>query len=90
MPANLLIAAGTRAHCGLRWGIPSMLLAIPYLLAAYWCVSTIEARQPRLAQPIGRAVRVELDRADPRRTDHVILLIRARVREAIATRRRSN
>ncbi len=41
-PTNLLIAA-TRTRRGLRWGIPAMLLAIPYLLAAYWCVTTIKA-----------------------------------------------
>ncbi|MFC7789391.1 sulfate permease [Microbacterium sp. MAHUQ-60] len=44
-PTNLLIAA-TRTRRGLRWGIPAMLLAIPYLLAAYWCVTTIEAGGP--------------------------------------------
>ncbi|QEA30061.1 sulfate permease [Microbacterium sp. CBA3102] len=44
-PTNLLIAA-TRTRRGLRWGIPVMLLAIPYLLAAYWCVTTIEAGGP--------------------------------------------
>ena len=44
-PTNLLIAAA-RTRRGLRWGIPAMLLAIPYLLAAYWCVTTIEAGGP--------------------------------------------
>lgn len=44
-PTNLLLAA-TRTRRGLRWGIPAMLLAIPYLLAAHWCVTTIEAGGP--------------------------------------------
>lgn len=44
-PTNLIIAA-TRTRRGLRWGIPAMLLAIPYSLAAYWCVTTIEAGGP--------------------------------------------
>ena len=44
-PTNLLIAA-TRTRRGLRWGIPAMLLAIPYFLAAHWCVTTIEAGGP--------------------------------------------
>ena len=44
-PTNLLIAA-TRTRRGLRWGIHMMLLAIPYLLAAYWCVTAIEAGSP--------------------------------------------
>jgi hypothetical protein len=44
-PTNLLVAA-TRTRRGLRWGIPAILLAIPYLLVAYWCVSTIESGGP--------------------------------------------
>lgn len=44
-PTNLLIAA-TRTRRVLRWGIPAMLLAIPYLLAAYWRVTTIENSGP--------------------------------------------
>lgn len=44
-PTNLLIAA-TRTRRGLRWGLPAMLLAIPYLFAAHWCVTTIEAGGP--------------------------------------------
>lgn len=44
-PTNLLVAA-TRTRRGLRWGIPAMLLAVPYLLVAYWCVSTIESGGP--------------------------------------------
>jgi hypothetical protein len=44
-PTNLLIAA-TRTRRGLRWGIPSMLLAAPYLLAVHWCVTTIESGGP--------------------------------------------
>lgn len=44
-PTNLLIAA-TRTRRGLGWGIPAMLLAIPHLLAAYWCVTAIKAGGP--------------------------------------------
>ena len=44
-PTNLVIAA-TRTRRGLRWGIPAMFLAIPYLLVAYWCVVTIRAGGP--------------------------------------------
>lgn len=44
-PTNLLIAA-TRTRRGLRWGLPAMLLAIPYLLVVHWCVRTIEAGGP--------------------------------------------
>ena len=41
-----ILSAATRTRRGLRWGIPVMLLAIPYLLAAYWGVTTIEAGGP--------------------------------------------
>jgi hypothetical protein len=44
-PTNILIAA-TRTRRGLRWGIPAMLLAIPYFLASHWCVTAIEAGGP--------------------------------------------
>ena len=44
-PTNLLIAV-TRARRGLKWGIPAMLAAIPYFLAAQWCVTTIENGGP--------------------------------------------
>ena len=45
MPTNRLLDA-IRSRRGLKWGIPAMLLAIPYLLAAYWCVTTIENGGP--------------------------------------------
>jgi hypothetical protein len=44
-PTNLIIAA-TRTRRGMRRGIPSMLLAAPYLPAAHWCVTTIENGGP--------------------------------------------
>ena len=44
-PTNLLIAA-TRTRRGLRWGIPAIFAAVPYFLAAQWCVTTIEHGGP--------------------------------------------
>ncbi|WP_196482703.1 sulfate permease, partial [Propionibacterium freudenreichii] len=40
MPTNILLDAIRTRH-GLRWGIPAMLLAAPYLLAASICTNLI-------------------------------------------------
>ena len=44
-PTNLLIAA-TRPRRGLGWGIPAMLLAVPYWFVASWCMTTIDSGGP--------------------------------------------
>lgn len=44
-PTNLLIAA-TRTRRGLCWGIPAMLLAVPYWFVASWCITTIDSGGP--------------------------------------------
>ena len=40
MPTNILLDL-IRTRSGLKWGIPAMLLAAPYLLAASVCTSLI-------------------------------------------------
>lgn len=45
MPTNRLLDA-IRTRRGLKWGIPAMLLAIPYLLAAAVCRGLIEDGGP--------------------------------------------
>lgn len=45
MPTNILLDA-IRTRRGLSWGIPAMLLAAPYLLAANICVNLIEDGGP--------------------------------------------
>ena len=45
MPTNILLDA-IRTRRGLRWGIPGMLLAIPYLLIANLCVQALADRGP--------------------------------------------
>lgn len=85
-PTNLLIAA-TRTRRGLRWGIPAMLPAIPYLLVAHWCVTTIEAGGPgwlNLLVLLCAWNSIKLTLNGP---ITVILLIRARIQEAVARRR---
>ncbi|MAP63889.1 MAG: sulfate permease [Microbacterium sp.] len=46
MPTNILLDA-IRTRRGLRWGVPAMLLAIPYLLAASVCTALIDGGAPR-------------------------------------------
>lgn len=45
MPTNIALDA-IRTRRGLRWGIPAMLLAVPYFLAAYYCLTLIEDSGP--------------------------------------------
>lgn len=47
MPTNILIDA-IRTRRGLKWGIPAMLLAIPYLLAAKLCTELLADGGPDL------------------------------------------
>ena len=84
-PTNLLIAA-TRTRRGLRWGIPAMLAASPYLLAAHWCATTIETGGPgwlNLVLLLCAWNSIKLTLNGPMT---VILLIRARIREAVTCR----
>lgn len=45
MPTNIALDA-IRTRRGLKWGIPAMLLAVPYFLAANYCLMLIEGGGP--------------------------------------------
>ncbi len=45
MPSNV-IADLVRTRRGLKWGIPAMLFAVPYLGVAYWCTTLLDAGGP--------------------------------------------
>lgn len=45
MPTNILLDA-IRSRRGLKWGVPVMLLAVPYLLAASICTNLIANGAP--------------------------------------------
>ena len=45
MPTNILLDA-IRTRRGLRWGVPAMLLAAPYLVAASICTNLIDNGAP--------------------------------------------
>jgi hypothetical protein len=51
MPSNIVLDL-LRTRRGLKWGIPAMLLSVPYLVVAHWS---------RVAPP--RRTRVHLERA---------------------------
>lgn len=46
MPSNIVIDAILTRRRGLKWGVPAMLLAVPYFLVAHLCVGLIEADGP--------------------------------------------
>lgn len=45
MPSNILLDL-IRTRRGLKWGVPVMLLAAPYLDIAAWCTALIESGGP--------------------------------------------
>ncbi|WP_347347619.1 sulfate permease [Nigerium sp.] len=45
MPSNVLLDL-IRTRKGLKWGMPAMLLAGPYLAIAFWCTTLIENGGP--------------------------------------------
>ena len=45
MPTNIALDA-IRTRRGLKWGIPAMLLAVPYFLVANYCLTLIEDGGP--------------------------------------------
>lgn len=46
MPTNILLDA-IRTHRGLKWGVPAMLLAIPYLFGASTCTALVDGGASR-------------------------------------------
>lgn len=38
LPSNIVLDR-IRTRAGLKWGLPAMLLALPYLGVAYWCTT---------------------------------------------------
>ena len=45
MPSNIVLDL-IRTGKGLKWGVPAMLLAGPYLAIAFWCTTLIESGGP--------------------------------------------
>jgi hypothetical protein len=68
MPTNILLDAIRTRRRGLKWGIPAMLLAIPYLLIANVCVELVEQGGPPPCSAVGDLEHAQdaLDRAGQR------------------------
>ncbi|EWT06657.1 sulfate permease [Intrasporangium chromatireducens Q5-1] len=86
MPANRLLDA-IRTRPGLKWGLPAMLVAVPYLLIANICTTLIGDGGPGwlylvVLLSIWNAMKFII--VGP---VSLVLLVRARVQEAIARRR---
>lgn len=60
MPTNMFLDA-IRTRRGLKWGVPAMLLALPYLYAASLSGSADRGRRTGLAACAGGAVHLERD-----------------------------
>ena len=87
MPTNIALDA-IRTRRGLKWGVPAMLLAGPYLLAASICANLIDDGGPGwlnvfVILSIWNALKFIVTGPVS-----VVLLFRARVREAVTRRRR--
>ena len=87
MPTNILLYAIRTRRRGLKWGIPAMLLAVPYILIANACVQLIDDGAPgwlHLAVLWAIWNMLKMLWIGP---VSAVLLIRARVRESITARR---
>ena len=89
MPTNRLLDAIRRRH-NLKWGIPAMFLAAPYLLIASICTGALAAGAPgwlhlMVLWSVWNAMKfIIMGPAS------LVLLVRARVQEAVARRRARN
>lgn len=86
MPTNVALDA-IRTRRGLKWGVPAMLLAAPYLLAASICTNLIADGGPGWLNLIvlwGVWNAIKFLIMGP---VSLVLLVRVRVREAVARRR---
>lgn len=52
LPTNILLDF-LRTRRGLKWGVPAMLLAVPYLLVAVWCARSVADGGPGWLNLIG-------------------------------------
>ncbi|WP_413450006.1 hypothetical protein AA0Y32_04970 [Georgenia phoenicis] len=86
MPTNILLDA-IRTRRGLKWGIPAMLLAVPYLLIANVCVQLIEDGAPGWLHLIVLWTIWNMLKMLWIGPVSAVLLIRARVRESVTARR---
>ncbi|MGO1920319.1 MAG: hypothetical protein ACTH07_03030 [Microbacterium sp.] len=85
MPTNILLDA-IRTRRGLKWGVPAMLLAVPYLLIASICVQVVEDGGPGWLHLLVLLALWNMLKMLWIGPVSVVLLVRARLDEAVAAR----
>ncbi|MBF9336926.1 sulfate permease [Microbacterium lacticum] len=86
MPTNILLDL-IRTRRGLKWGLPTMLLAAPYLLAASICTNFIAGGGPCWLNLLVILFMWNAMKFLIMGPVSVVLLVRVRVQEAAARRR---
>ncbi len=86
MPTNIALDA-IRTRGGLKWGIPAMLLSVPYLVAAAYCTTLIEDGGPGWLNLLILLFCWNALKFLIMGPVSVVLLIRARIQEAVERRR---
>lgn len=86
MPTNRLLDA-IRRRPNLRWGIPAMLLAVPYLLIASICTNALAAGAPGWLHLVVLWAVWNAMKFIVMGPVSLVLLVRARIGEAVARRR---
>lgn len=85
MPTNIVLDA-IRTRRGLKWGVPAMLLAAPYLLGVYYCVTVIEAGGPGWLNLLVLLLSWNAFKFLAIGPISLVLIVRIRIREAFARR----
>ena len=84
-PSNIAIDA-IRTRDGLKWGIPAMLLAMPYLLAVQFCTNALVGGGPGWLNLIVLVAGYNALKFVLVGPSSVVLLVRARAEEMVARR----
>ncbi|MBE8146588.1 sulfate permease [Brevibacterium casei] len=86
MPSNILLDLIRRRN-GLKWGVPAMLLAAPYLGVAAWCTNLIESGGPGWSHLVVLVCIWNALKMGVIGPVSVVLLVRARAKERQARKR---
>ena len=86
MPSNILLDLIRRRN-GLKWGVPAMLLAAPYLGVAAWCTNLIESGGPGWLHLVVLVCIWNALKMGVIGPVSVVLLVRARAKERQARKR---
>ena len=86
MPSNIRLDLIRRRN-GLKWGVPAMLLAAPYLGVAAWCTNLIESGGPGWLHLVVLVCIWNALKMGVIGPVSVVLLVRARAKERQARKR---